>query len=140
LTLGSIDPYQVFRIFHEIAFYEWQTGTHADIAYVVDQAHNLKGTIEAMIQTVPMAQALYAKATLVDHERLVAAKSAADLVSAESRLQDAFAIDVRPAISEWRRARGLPDDPIDAFRRSGYLERVVAERASHAVRPSSSYA
>jgi L-rhamnose isomerase len=59
----------VFRIFHEIAFYEWDTGARADIAYVVDQGHNLKGTIEAMIQTVTMAQSLFAKAALVDYER-----------------------------------------------------------------------
>ena len=52
LTLGSIDPYQVFRIFHEIRFFEWQTGARADIAYMIDQSHNLKGKIEAMIQTV----------------------------------------------------------------------------------------
>ena len=66
LTLGSIDPYQVFRIFHEIHFFEWETGQHADIAYMVDQSHNLKGKIEAMIQTVTMAQQLFAKAALVD--------------------------------------------------------------------------
>src|SRR5262245_44168849 len=106
LTLGSIDPYQVFRIFHEIGFYEWQTGRRAVIAYVIDQGHNLKGTIEAMVQTVVMAQALFAKAALVDYERLADAQRAADLVQAESCLQDAFAIDVRPAIVEWRRARG----------------------------------
>jgi L-rhamnose isomerase / sugar isomerase len=139
LTLGSIDPYQVFRIFHEIGFYEWQTGTRADIAYVVDQGHNLKGTIEAMIQTVAIAQALFAKAALVDHERLADAQRAADLVRAESCLQEAFATDVRPVIVEWRRARGLPDDPIAAFRDSGYLERVAAERARGAIPPSSSY-
>ena len=62
LTLGSIDPYQVFRIFHEILFFEWQSGARADIAFVIDQSHNLKGKIEAMIQTVDMAQGLYAKA------------------------------------------------------------------------------
>ena len=52
LTLGSIDPYQVFRIFHEIRYFEWETGSRADIAYMIDQSHNLKGKIEAMIQTV----------------------------------------------------------------------------------------
>ena len=70
LTMGSIDPYQVFRIFHEIRFFEWETGKRADIAYMVDQSHNLKGKIEAMIQTVTMAQELFAKAALVDHEEL----------------------------------------------------------------------
>jgi L-rhamnose isomerase/sugar isomerase len=128
LTVGSIDPYQVFRIFHEIAFFEWETGRTADIAYVIDQSHNLKGKIEAMIQTVVMAQALYAKAALVDHARLAVLQRANDLVRAESCLQDAFATDVRPAIADWRRARGLPVDPLEAFRESGYLERVTAER------------
>src|SRR6266403_5616200 len=70
LTLGSIDPYQLFRISHEIAMYEWETGNRADIAYMVDQSHNLKGKMEAMIQTVTTAQELYAKAALVDRESL----------------------------------------------------------------------
>jgi L-rhamnose isomerase / sugar isomerase len=140
LTLGSIDPYQMFRIFHEIAFFEWQTASKADIAYVVDQSHNLKGKIEAMIQTVAMAQTLYAKAALVDYERLAAAQKAADLVRAESCLQDAFATDVRPALREWRLARGLPEDPQDAFRASGYLERISRERSQRPTSSSSAYA
>ena len=70
LTLGSIDPYQVFRIFHEIRYFEWETGKRADIAYMVDQSHNLKGKIEAMIQTVTMAQELFSKAALVDGREL----------------------------------------------------------------------
>ena len=68
LTMGSIDPYQVFRIFHEIRMFEFETGKRADIAYMIDQSHNLKGKIEAMIQTVTTAMELYSKAALVDHE------------------------------------------------------------------------
>jgi len=132
LTLGSIDPYQVFRIFHEIRLFEYETGTGADIAYMVDQSHNLKGKIEAMIQTVCVAQELYAKAALVDHGALVQAQRKSDLVRAESCLQDAFATDVRPAVREWRAARGLPADPMVAFRESGYLERITTERGSRA--------
>jgi L-rhamnose isomerase / sugar isomerase len=130
LTLGSIDPYQVFRIFHEILHFEWETGAKADIVYTVDQSHNLKGKLEAMIQTVIMAQQLFAKAALVDHHELCRAQQRPDLVRAESCLQDAFAIDVRPAIQEWREARNLPAAPLEAFRRSGYLERITAERAA----------
>src|SRR4051794_22345853 len=128
LTLGSIDPYQVFRIFHEIRFFEWESGSRADIAYMIDQSHNLKGKIEAMIQTVMHAQELYAKAALVDHERLAAAQRDARLVEAESVLRDAFSTDVRPAIQEWRRSQHLPGDPLDAFYKSGYLERITTER------------
>ncbi len=140
LTLGSIDPYQVFRIFHEIQHYEWETGGRADIEYVIDQRHNLKGKIEAMIQTVTMAQELFAKAALVDRERLDAAQKEPDLVRAESCLQDAFATDVRPAIREWRTARALPADPMEAFRQSGYLERITRERASRQAANVSLYA
>jgi L-rhamnose isomerase/sugar isomerase len=137
LTLGSIDPYQVFRIFHEIHAYAHETGAAPDIAYMIDQSHNLKGKIEAMIQTVTMAQELYAKAALVDHDALAAAQRRTDLVAAESILQDAFATDVRPAIREWRVAHKLPADPQQAFRESGYLERITADRGSRAAGVSS---
>jgi L-rhamnose isomerase / sugar isomerase len=140
LTIGSIDPYQVFRIFHEIGHFEWETGTRADVAYMIDQSHNLKGKIEAMIQTVTVAQELYAKASLVDHQALASAQARCDIVAAESLLQDAFATDVRPAIRDWRTARGLAADPMDAFRQSGYLERITAQRAGRAEAASSSYA
>ena len=140
LTLGSIDPYQVFRIFHEILYFEWETRAHADIAYTIDQSHNLKGKIEAMIQTVTMAQQLFAKAALVDYEQLAVAQKTPDLVRAESCLQDSFAADVRPAIAEWRSSRKLPKDPMDAFRRSGYLERITAERQARSLASASSYA
>ncbi|HEY6989595.1 MAG TPA: TIM barrel protein [Bryobacteraceae bacterium] len=140
LTLGSIDPYQVFRIFHEILFFEWEEGLRADIAYMIDQSHNLKGKIEAMIQTVVMAQDLFAKAALIDYEQLRAAQKSCDLVRAESLLQDAFATDVRPAIREWRASKGLPQDPLDAFRQSGYLERISLERAARNLASAGSYA
>ena len=140
LTMGSIDPYQVFRIFHEIRFFEAETGQRADIAYMVDQSHNLKGKIEAMIQTVIMAQQLFAKAAMVDAKKLTTAQQKCDLVEAESCLQDAFATDVRPAIQEWRESKGLPKDPLDAFRQSGYLERITKDRAPKNAHNVSSYA
>jgi L-rhamnose isomerase/sugar isomerase len=140
LTMGSIDPYQVFRIFHEIHFCEWETGERADIAYMVDQSHNLKGKIEAMIQTVTMAQQLFAKAALVDTKKLATAQKNCNLVDAESTLQEAFATDVRPAIQQWRDSKGLPKDPMAAFRQSGYLERITKERAAKNAHNVSSYA
>jgi L-rhamnose isomerase/sugar isomerase len=93
-----------------------------------------------MIQTVGMAQDLFAKAALVDHEKLRAAQKACDLVRAESLLQDAFATDVRPAVREWRASKGLPENPLDAFRQSGYLERISLERAARNLASAGSYA
>ncbi|HME07400.1 MAG TPA: TIM barrel protein [Bryobacteraceae bacterium] len=140
LTLGSIDPYQVFRIFHEIRFFEWETGQRADIAYMIDQSHNLKGKIEAMIQTVTAALELYAKAAIVDHEQLSICQAKCALVEAETCLKDAFSEDVRPAIAEWAKSKGLPENPMAAFRSSGYLERITVERAAKNVASESSYA
>lgn len=129
LTLGSIDPYQVFRIFHEILFFEWETGKQSDIAYMVDQSHNLKTKIEAMIQTIVTAQEIYAKASLVNYEKLIEHQAGCHVIDAEETFRHAFFSDVRPVLEEWRESRGLSKDPLGAFRKSGYLEKVKKERA-----------
>jgi L-rhamnose isomerase/sugar isomerase len=140
LTLGAIDPYQAFRIFHEIRFFEWETGKRADVAYMIDQSHNLKGKIEAMIQTVMAAEELFAKAAIVDLRRLAEYQASCSLVDAELCLKDAFSTDVRPAIREWARSKGQPEDPMNAFRQSGYLEKITAERSQKNLSSVSSYA
>ena len=128
LTLGSIDPYQVFRIFHEI--HAAQTdGLSLDIAFMIDQSHNLKGKIEAMVQTVCTAQELWVKAALVDREELGRLQSTCQLVEAEELFRGAFWQDVRPMLAEWRKARGLPaEEPLKALRESGYVEKIAKER------------
>lgn len=140
LTMGSIDPYQVFRIFHEVCTWEWETGQRADVAYMIDQSHNLKLKIEAMIQTVTTAQELYAKASLVDHESLRQAQRAADIVAAEECLKEAFYADVRPAIQNWRRSNGLPADPLIAYRESGYQRQIESERGARNMASLTTYA
>ena len=140
LTMGSIDPYQVFRIFHEIAHFEWETAQPADIAYMIDQSHNLKGKIEAMIQTVTTAMELFAKAAMVDHEKLGGYQASCSLVDAETCLKNAFSTDVRPVIQEWAGSKGLPADPMDAFRQGGYLEKITAARSARNMSAISSYA
>jgi L-rhamnose isomerase/sugar isomerase len=140
LTLGSIDPYQVFRIFHEILYFEWEIGMTSDVAFMIDQSHNLKGKIEAMIQTVTVAQMIFSKAAVVDNALLTEARDKCDLVRAESLFQDAFATDVRPTIEEWRDSKGYPRDPMTAFRESGYLARITQERAARNAGSVSSYA
>jgi L-rhamnose isomerase/sugar isomerase len=129
LTLGSIDPYQVFRIFHEIHA-AGAEGIPLDVAFMIDQSHNLKGKIEAMVQTVGSAQELWLKASLVDKEKLARLQDECDLVAAEETLRSAFWQDVRPVIAEWRAARNLPVDPLCALRKGGYVERITQERSS----------
>lgn len=128
LTLGSIDPYQVFRIFHEIHFFAADRGRAPKIAYMIDQSHNEKPKIEATIQTVVMAQELYAKAALVDHDALRRAQAANNVVDAELILKRAFFTDVAPALAAWRKANKLPRDPLAEHRRSGYERKAAADR------------
>jgi L-rhamnose isomerase/sugar isomerase len=152
LTLGSIDPYQVFRIFHEILSFESASavqsrearsapgGQPGQPAYMIDQSHNLKGKLEAMVQTVCAAQEIYARAALVDREQLAALQDACRLVEAEECLRQAFWTDVRPAVRAWRQEHGLPEDPLTALRESGYVEKIRAERGARNARAVSSYA
>lgn len=127
LTLGSIDPYQIFRIFHEIHS-AVADGLAMDVAYMIDQSHNMKGKMEAMVQTVVTAQELFLKAALVDRERLSELQQSCDLVGAEELFRGAFWHDVRPLAAAWRQSHGLPADPLAALRASGYVERVGSER------------
>jgi L-rhamnose isomerase/sugar isomerase len=140
LTMGSIDPYQLFRIFHEITAAEAERGTDLEIAYMVDQSHNIKPKVEAMIQTVMTAQEHFAKALLVDHRTLAAARERDDVVAAEGVLKDAYATDVRPLLAAWRRHHGLPEDPLGAFRESGYAERAARERGPQKADSTDHYA
>ena len=136
LTLGSIDPYQVFRIFHEIHAAA-EEGLGLEIAYMIDQSHNLKGKMEAMVQTVSTAQELYLKAALMEREQLAELQQSCDLVQAEELYRGAFWHDVRPLVRAWREARGLPIDPLAALRDSGYVERAARERGSRSAVVSS---
>ena len=128
LTLGSIDPYQVFRIFHELL--SSPPATLDEVAFMIDQSHNLKGKIEANVQTIMTAQELWLKAALLDREQLAALQQSCDLVAAEELLRGAFWRDVRPLLHAWREARSLPTDPLAALRESGYVERIGRERGS----------
>lgn len=140
LTLGSIDPYQVFRIFHEILNEEFQYGTTAAVPFMIDQSHNMKGKMEAMVQTVVAAQELYARAALVDRERLAALQAQSKLVEAEECFRSAFWEDVRPLVREWRKEHDIPEDPLRALHESGYVERISQERGATNAKTSATYA
>jgi L-rhamnose isomerase/sugar isomerase len=93
-----------------------------------------------MVQTVCAAQELYAKAALVDHEKLAELQDACRLVEAEECFRDAFWQDVRPIVQEWREARKLPANPLLALAESGYIERITEQRGARNSASISSYA
>ncbi|MEO0587396.1 MAG: TIM barrel protein [Planctomycetota bacterium] len=128
LTLGSIDPYAVFRIFDQIAQFTHDQGAAPEIAYMVDQSHNLKPKLEAMVQTVCEAQKQFLRAHLVDRKALADAQVKGDITAAETTLRAAFEIDVTAMLGDWRKAKGLPVDPLAELRHSGVIERLAGER------------
>ena len=129
LIVGSIDPFELFRIMREIARVE----ASGQIAFMLDQSHNVEGKIDAMIQSVSNVQTAYAKALLVDQERLAAAQRAGDVLGAHRVLLAAFETDVRPLLARLRAGVGVDPDPVEAFRRGGHAERLARERGTASV-------
>jgi L-rhamnose isomerase/sugar isomerase len=133
LVTGTINPYQLFLIFCELvdASLDKRTArSTSEVAYMIDESHNLKNKIEATIQSVITIQESYAKALLVDRGALDAARREGRIVDAEECVKDAFKTDVRPLLREVREEMGLDPDPLKAFRRSGYTVRAQKARAN----------
>ncbi len=127
LMVGAADPFQLFRILHEIVLTD-SVGPQSGIAYMLDQCHNIEPKIPAVIRSVMNVQEATAKALLVDHAALEAAQQSGDVLGANAVLMDAYNSDVRPLLRELRRDMGLEPDPIAAYRASGYAEKIRAER------------
>jgi L-rhamnose isomerase/sugar isomerase len=131
LIVGSVDPFALFRIMWEIvsALEDPRTAAGAGaIAFMIDQSHNVEGKVEPMIQSVMNIQTAFAKALLVDDERLEAARGDGDVMGAHRVLLEAFETDVRPLLARHRERLGLDADPVAAFRAGGHAARLAAER------------
>ncbi|MYW69504.1 L-rhamnose isomerase [Streptomyces sp. SID8379] len=127
LMVGAADPFQLFRILYEVA----RNGGFdpaTNVAFMLDQCHNIEEKIPAVIRSVMNVQEATAKALLVDREALAAAQAAGDVLAANAVLMDAYNTDVRPLLAEWREERGLDPNPVAGYAASGWQERIVAER------------
>jgi L-rhamnose isomerase/sugar isomerase len=129
LIVGSIDPFELFLVMREIA----RDSAADGVAFMIDQSHNVEGKIDAMIQSVSNIQTAYAKALLVDDERLAAAQGAGDVLGAHRVLVAAFETDVRPLLARLRAELGVEPDPVEAFRAGGHAERLARERGTASV-------
>ncbi|MEN2742569.1 L-rhamnose isomerase [Microbacterium sp. X-17] len=126
LIVGAADPFQLFRIVFEVI----RGGGYAnpDVAFMLDQCHNLEAKIPGQIRSVLNVQEATAKALLVDTEALAAAQAAGDVLAANTVFMDAFNTDVRADLAAWRESRGLPADPMAAYKASGYQQKIETER------------
>ncbi|MGA8456913.1 MAG: L-rhamnose isomerase [Streptosporangiaceae bacterium] len=127
LMVGSADPFQLFRILNEVVGAD-ALRPDAGIAFMLDQCHNIEPKIPAQIRSVMNVQEAAAKALLVDRDALAAVQQGGDVLGANAVLMDAYNTDVRPLLAELREDMGIDPDPVGAYLRSGYAEKVVAER------------
>src|SRR5262245_29603016 len=128
LMVGAADPFQLFRIMHEIVL-AGAVGPDRGIAFMLDQCHNIEPKIPAVMRSVMNVQEATAKALLVDHAALRSAQENGDVLGANAALMDAYNSDVRPMLRDLRADMGLDPDPIAAYRRSGYFDKIRTERA-----------
>ena len=127
LIVGAADPFQLFRILFEVAAGGGMAADHG-ITFMLDQCHNIEPKIPGQLRSVMNVQEATAKALLVDTDALASAQSAGDVLGANAVLMDAYNTDVRPLLAELRAEQGLDPDPMAAYARSGYAERIVAQR------------
>ncbi len=127
LMVGAADPFQLFRIMHEVVE-RGALSPEVGVAFMLDQCHNIEPKIPGQIRSVMNVQEATAKALLVDTDALAAAQSSGDVLGANAVLMDAYNTDVRPLVAEMRAGLGLDPDPMAAYARSGYGERIIAER------------
>ena len=128
LTVGTINPQELFLIYTELVAAELDPDTKTDIAYMIDQSHNLKPKVEASIQSVCNLQTAYAKALIVDRMALAEAQDAGEIIDAEQILQRAYETDVSPLLEQVRLEMGRTPHPLAAYRKSGYFETISTQR------------
>jgi len=128
LTVGCINPYEVFLIYGELIDAWNDPALNPNVAFMLDQSHIMKPKIEAMLQSVVFLQETYAKALLVRPDKLREAQTTVDTITAEEELKAGYDADVKPLLAMLRIEQGLDPDPIAAFRKSGYLKKVIEER------------
>jgi L-rhamnose isomerase/sugar isomerase len=133
LMVGSTNPYELFLIYNELTGAA-QTGaepagaTAKNVAYMLDQCHNIEGKLAPMIQSVLNCQEAYAKSLLVPRSMLAQVQAAGEVLEAHRLLNEAYRTDVRPLLAVVREEMGRPVDPIVAYRLSGYEQKIHQER------------
>ncbi|MGH7456253.1 MAG: sugar isomerase, partial [bacterium] len=135
LIVGSVNPFELFLIFNELVAAEASSenvpATCAqNVAYMIDQSHNIEPKIEAMAQSVINCQVAFAKALLVNRQKLAKRQAAGDVLGAHRELTAAYETDVRPLLAQVREEMGLHPDPIAALKASRYEENIAKERGA----------
>ena len=132
LDAGSIQPFQLFLVCHELVQAERRGTLPADLATMMDQSHNVTDPLESLMLSAVALQRAFAQALLVDHAALEAAQQSNDALVAAEVLRQAFRTDVDALLASVRQEQGGALDPLSTYRTSGYRARIAAERPAPA--------
>ena len=135
LTVGSINPYQLFLIFNELVEGMDAKGMNhaADLAWMIDASHNVKDPLEDLLQSIEAIMIAYAQALLVDTKSLKHAQEVNDVVKAQEIIQAAYRTDVRPLIAEARMLSGGALKPLELFRSLKIRDQLIKQRGTKTV-------
>ncbi|HEY0870565.1 MAG TPA: hypothetical protein VGD55_09205 [Acidothermaceae bacterium] len=125
--MGAADPFQLFRILFEVRLGAG-FAPETQIAFMLDQCHNIEPKIPGQIRSVMNVQEATAKALLIDVDQLTAMQAAGDVLGANAVLMDAYNTDVRSLLADLREQMGLDPNPMAAYAASGYAEKIAADR------------
>ncbi len=128
LDSGSINPYQLFLVFNELADATERAEHGFAPAYMMDQSHNVTDPIESLITSAVTLQRTMVQAALVDRSALGDAQADNDAILASQILQQAYTTDVAPITAKLRFDQGGAIDPLKLFRRSDYRKQKTADR------------
>jgi L-rhamnose isomerase/sugar isomerase len=130
LTVGSINPYQLFLIFNELVEGMDARGMNhaADHGWMIDASHNVKDPLEDLLQSIEAIMIAYAQALLVNTKELNAAQDVNDVVRCQEILQTAYRTDTRPLIAEVRTRSGGALQPLQLFRNLKVRDELIKER------------
>ena len=127
LDAGSINPYELFLIFNELTAAS-QNNKIKNIAYMIDQSHNVTDPIESLILSANEIVNSYAKSLLVNYSLLDKAQDNNDAIQSMQILKTAFNTDVSPIVAMARYENGNSIDPISTYRTLDYKKKKSLTR------------
>jgi L-rhamnose isomerase / sugar isomerase len=128
LDSGSVDPFRLFLVFNELVDAESRKVPGFNPAYMIDQSHNVTDPIESLMGSAMEITRAYAKALLVNRDKLSGMQDESDVMAAHRLLKSAYNVDVTPILCEARKRKGGALHPWACYRASGYRTEKTKER------------
>ncbi|MEO7496571.1 MAG: L-rhamnose catabolism isomerase [Massilia sp.] len=137
LDSGSINPFQLFLVFNELADVAERDGADFKPSYMLDQSHNVTDPIESLMNSAVEVQRAFIQSALVDRAALAQYQRENDVLQSAASLKHAYRTDVSAILAMARVRAGAAADPVAAYRSTGYRAKAGVARPPKAGASSS---